>query len=72
MGAVIGKCSETEVNKIENLVDSFANDSLNLLCSDYTEDSDKCSAIVDKTPKWTKELTSKSFILPFVAILESL
>lgn len=43
-----------------------------LLLADYTEDSDKCSKIIAKTPKWTKALESNQFLLTFADLLDSL
>lgn len=63
------KCGGPVVQEIENLVDGYARDGLNLLCGEYVEESDKCERIADKIPKWTKPLTSKSFMIPLVEIL---
>ena len=61
-----------EAEEVERLIDGYARDGLNLLCGDYTEDSDKCSGIIRKTQKWNKPLTSKVFMVPLVDILNSL
>ena len=65
------KCPEHSP-EAENLIDGYANDILNLLCGEYTEESDKCSSIINKTPNWDKPLQWKVFIQPIVEILEGL
>lgn len=62
----------TQVTEMEALIDGYAHDILNLVCGEYTEDSDKCKTIVAKTPKWKKALESKNFVLPLADIFDSL
>jgi len=66
-------CKQENTAEIERIIDGYANEVLNLLCGDYTEESDKCNGIVNKTPK--KQSTQKrphSFLQPFVSILVSI
>lgn len=67
-----GKCAESVVQEMEVLIDGYAHDVLQLLCGDYTEESDKCSKIVGKTPKYKLALNYKVFLIPLVDILESI
>ena len=66
------KCKKSNALEFENLVDGYARDELNLICGDYTEESDKCEKIIDKTPKWTKPLPSTSFVNALVATFQSI
>lgn len=65
------KCSN-QATEMEGLIDGYAHDILNLVCGDYSEDSDKCKTIESKTPKWKKPLESKNFVLPLADIFDSI
>ncbi|KAH9408402.1 hypothetical protein TYRP_012075 [Tyrophagus putrescentiae] len=67
-----GRCSDSNVREAETLIDGYAHDILQLLCGDYTEESDRCNKIIGKTPKYSKPLNYKVFLLPLVDILESI
>ena len=65
-------CSESNVDEIERIVDGYAFDVLQLLCGDYTEDSDKCVKLLPKTPKkLSTQKRTKSMLPPFINILNS-
>ncbi|KAH9394153.1 hypothetical protein TYRP_021287 [Tyrophagus putrescentiae] len=66
------RCTEKEVTNFERLIDSYASEGLNLLCSDYTEDSDRCAPLLKKIPKWTKAIKTKVIFLTIVDVLDSL
>lgn len=65
-------CSERAVNKLNILLDYYAQDTVNLLCGDYTDDSDKCQTIIGRTPEWKGPLKYKSFVVAMAEIIESL
>ncbi|CAG2179059.1 unnamed protein product [Oppiella nova] len=65
-------CSESVATEIENIVDGYANEVLNLLCGDYTEESDKCVKLLPKTPKkLPAQKPPKSLLLPLINIIAS-
>lgn len=66
------KCDVKTLPFIEGLVDGYAQDVLNLLCGEYTEESDKCSKIIHQIPKHTKALNHANFVLPIAEIINSL
>jgi len=64
-------CTEANHVEIERIIDGYAHDVLALICGDYTEDSDKCVKLVDKTPKrLSSQQRPKSLLPPFIAILQ--
>ncbi|KAI2804360.1 hypothetical protein BLOT_003342 [Blomia tropicalis] len=69
---LLNKDCPNEAVEMERKIDGYTQDGLNLLCGDYTEESDLCSKIINKTPKWTKSVTSKAFVMPMVDIFNSL
>lgn len=70
LAAVREKCEEF-VPDIANIADGYTQDTLNLVCGEYTEDSDRCDAIYDKIPKYTKKLEWATFIFPLGNILNN-
>lgn len=65
-------CPESNYNEIETLIDGYSVDVLNLICGDYTEESDKCVKLLPKTPKkLNSQKRSKSMLIPFINILNS-
>lgn len=73
--AVLGtNCAAEDIAEFETLIDGYTVDILSLLCTDYTEESDKCTKIIEQTPKGTVDLKaqSKTFVLPLVDVLDSL
>lgn len=65
-------CTDNDYTEFERLIDGFAIEILNLLCGEYTEDSDKCSALIKQTPKNKSRRKAKSMLLPMIDVLESL
>lgn len=72
MGTIAKHCPVDLTSEIEVFLDGYAVDVLNMFCGEYTEDSDKCSKIIGKTPKWNKKIPSKNFVLPLVDVFDSL
>lgn len=70
--AQLSECPAAALAEVEALVDGYAQDILNLVCGDYTEDSDKCDVFKNKIPFWKKPLLAKNFILPLAEIFNSL
>ncbi|CAG2109084.1 unnamed protein product [Medioppia subpectinata] len=63
-------CTDSVYNEAERLIDGYAFDVLQLICGDYTEDSDKCQNSVPKTPKkLSSQKRTKSLLLPLINIL---
>lgn len=72
MSLVDKKCTSDAVSYVESLIDGYAQDALNLLCGDYTEESDKCGQIISKVPKHLKESKYKNFLIPLSKVIQSL
>jgi len=66
------KCNSKQIDALEGLLNSYALEVLNLLCGDYTEDSDKCDQIVHLTPKFKSKTLPQSPVSAFIDILDSL
>lgn len=69
---LVEKICPNEYEDVETLLDGYANDVLNLICGDYTADSDKCDSIIMQTPEWKRPLTFKSFVIPLAQIIDSI
>ncbi|KAH9522185.1 hypothetical protein DERF_005783 [Dermatophagoides farinae] len=69
---LVEKICPNEYDDVETLLDGYANDVLNLICGDYTADSDKCDSIIMQTPEWKRPLTFKSFVIPLAQIIDSI
>lgn len=66
------RCTDANYVEIERIIDGYAVDTLNLLCNDYTEDSDKCGKLLPQTPKkLATQKRLKSLLPPFISILAS-
>lgn len=67
-------CNRRAIDGQEKLIDAYALDVLRLLCGEYTEESDICDKIINKTPKSKLKENDipKSPINPFIAILNSI
>ena len=65
-------CTESNHDEIERLIDGYAIDTLNLICGDYSEDSDKCVKVLPKTPKkLSTHKRTKSLLPSFINILNA-
>lgn len=76
------ECFETSINEIDDdcsrqsepfldFVRSIFDDIVNLTCTDYTENSDKCNQL-DEPPQKDKSMKrTKSFIMPLMNIWET-
>ena len=55
------------------MIDGFAIEVLNLMCGEYTEDSDKCPPLMKLTPRLARsnKRRPKSALLPMISVLES-
>lgn len=61
-------CTERSVEQVDRFTSQLAGDVLNLLCTEYDEDSDKCSKMI--TPKRRKDQKrTKSFLRPLIDLL---
>lgn len=65
-------CEEKAIAEADKVMDSYGRDGLNLLCSDYEPDSDKCEQIIDQVPYYNQTLNSKAFLLGIADIFNSL
>lgn len=68
----VEKICPNDQDYVEQLLDGYVNDVVNLICGDYTADSDKCDSIITDTPEWKKSLTYKSFVIPLAQVVESI
>ena len=67
-----GQCTEENLEAIDRFVDSVAGNSLNLLCGDFQEVTDKCKNI-GKLPQNVKNPKKyKSFFIPAIEVISSL
>jgi hypothetical protein len=65
-------CTQEVTTEVERIVDGYAHEALNLICGDYTEESDKCTNIVERTPKKLATQKRPNSLLPsFITILGS-
>ena len=65
------KCVEEEVDGISDFMTLMTASTVNLVCNDLEEDSEKCTRLT--TPKKPKGIARpKSFLFPFIDILNSL
>ncbi|CAG2179533.1 unnamed protein product [Oppiella nova] len=66
-----GKCEPKQIETSVWFFKLLFGDVINLLCTDYTEESDKCSKL-GVTPKRLKsQRRTRSFALPVLSVLES-
>ncbi|XP_054163719.1 uncharacterized protein LOC128961498 [Oppia nitens] len=63
------KCNEKTVDLYEKYISSMASNTVNMMCSDYEEDSDKCQHL-PHLPKGTKYSKALSVIDGFGSILD--
>ena len=65
------KCTEEDVNGITEFVSLITAATVNLVCNDLDEDSDKCDRFTSpKKPKGI--IRPKSFMFPLIDVLNSL
>ena len=65
-------CPESSQDEVERVIDGYSYDVLQLLCGDFTEESDKCVNMLPKTPKkLPTQKRTKSILPPFINILSS-
>ncbi|XP_054164469.1 uncharacterized protein LOC128962140 [Oppia nitens] len=70
--AKITDCTDRDMEIVDRFVDSVAGNSMNLLCGDYDESSDKCKSL-PKLPKNIKKPQKfKSFFIPSIEVISSL
>lgn len=70
-GRQVTDCTETNLEIIDRFVDSVAGNSLNILCGEFADGSDKCNKL-DKLPKSKNSQKYKSFFIPAIEVLSSL
>ena len=67
-------CTRHTVDWAERFVLKMVGSSVNMVCGEYFEESDKCVKLVNQTPKpqYSKShKRPKSFIKPMIALMES-
>ncbi|XP_054155087.1 uncharacterized protein LOC128953613 [Oppia nitens] len=65
-------CSDSNYQEIERIIDGYSYDVLQLICGEYTEDSDKCQSLLPKTPKKrSSQKSTRSLLPPFINILST-
>lgn len=66
------KCSERAQNNLNSLVSHYADDAANLICGDYTDDSDKCQKVLPLRPVWNRPLKYQSFVISMAEVIQKL
>jgi len=64
-------CTDKPIENLERYIDAMAGNTLNLMCNEYEEDSDKCSQL-PSFPKNMKHTKAASIIVGFGELLENL
>ncbi|KAH7641061.1 hypothetical protein HUG17_8530 [Dermatophagoides farinae] len=61
-----------DLPEVENLLNGYVGDLLNVGCGDFGDDDDRCDSVIKKTPNWTEPLEHKDFIIPLVQIIDQI
>ncbi|CAG2167406.1 unnamed protein product [Oppiella nova] len=64
-------CTEQQIDITLDWIRSLFGNVIDLICSDYTEGSDKCSSLEPVPKKRKNQRRPKSFMLPLVDLLAS-
>lgn len=71
-GSRIKECTPKDLEVCQRFVQSVFGEAINLLCTDWTEGSDKCEKLPPVAKKNKSQRRTKSFILPLIDLLSSL
>ena len=71
IGDKVSSCSEKQVEIANRLIESISGNALNLVCTEYNTDSDKCDQFNGFKPKSDPKLRTKSFFLPLIELFDS-
>ena len=66
------QCNSKSIDFVVDVIKQLSENVVNMLCSDYSDNSDKCDKVVKmdiKTPSKNANKRAKSFIKPIIKIL---
>ncbi|XP_054155161.1 uncharacterized protein LOC128953673 [Oppia nitens] len=67
----VNTCSEKQVDIAIRFIESISGSSLNLVCAEYNDSSDKCDQFNNFKTKSEPKLRTKSFFLPLIELFDS-